>query len=121
MIDVTVFSALVGGILTFFAPCTLPLIPGYIAFIGGPAGGRNQQAGNDAIVPMGLRQHIMLNALLFVLGFSLVFIAFGIVSGSIGQFLILYRKQIAEVGGLVVIFLGLSMLDFSAFPRLTRG
>src|SRR3989338_10916706 len=107
MFEVTFFSALFGGVLTLFAPCTLPLIPGYIAFIGGEKGDSN------------FRRRIMVNALLFVLGFSLVFIVYGMASGVLGKFLMLHRATIAAIGGVVVIVMGLSMLDLFALQSLT--
>ena len=110
MLDVTLFSALFGGLLTFFAPCTLPLIPGYIAFIGG--GSKKQE---------GLRGRTMLSALFFVVGITLVFIVYGFASGALGKFLILHRALIAQVGGFIVIVLGLSLLDFFSFPQFSLG
>lgn len=118
MFDVGFFSALLGGILTFFAPCTLPLIPSYIAFI---SGGDNRVGQAEGIGGMSMRRRTMLNALLFVFGFSIVFIAYGLVSGTIGHFLIIHRKLISQVGGLIVIYLGFSMLDFFRFPQLLFG
>lgn len=104
MFEVTFLSALFAGLITFFAPCTLPLLPGYVAFIGG-----SKEESN-------LRRHTMENALLFVLGFSAVFIAFGIASGVVGKFFLLYRTEITKVGGIMVILLGLSLLDLVRFP-----
>ena len=107
MFEVTFFSALLGGLLTFFAPCTLPLIPGYIAFIGGEKGDSN------------FRRRIMVNALLFVLGFSLVFIVYGMASGVLGKFLMLHRATIAAIGGVMVIVMGLLMLDLFNLPMFS--
>lgn len=104
MIEVSIFSALLAGLITFFAPCTLPLLPGYVAFIGGGEEGP------------GLRRRTIANALLFVLGFSVVFMAYGIASGSLGKFLILYRTEIAQAGGFIVILLGFSLLDLFTLP-----
>lgn len=107
MFEVTFFSALFGGLLTFLAPCTLPLIPGYIAFISGEKGDGH------------FRRRIMVNALLFVLGFSSVFITYGVASGVLGKFLILHRATIAAIGGVVVIVLGLSMLNLFTLPTFS--
>lgn len=113
MPDVSFFSALLGGLLTFLAPCTLPLIPAYIGFLGGSSSqGRTPQ--NSAA----LRRRIHVNALLFILGFSLVFILFGFASGALGKFLILHRLIISSIGGIFVIGFGFIMLGYIPFPNL---
>lgn len=107
MSDVNIFSALLGGILTFLAPCTFPLIPAYIGFL---AGGVTADAQ--------LRLRIMRNALLFVLGFTLVFMSFGLLSGALGKFLVLHRLFLSQVGGAMVIVLGLLLLLRVPLPDL---
>jgi cytochrome c-type biogenesis protein len=110
MIEVSYISALIGGLLTFLAPCTLPLIPAYIAFIGG--GNQHGETGRFS------RQRLFVNAVFFVLGFSLIFILFGMISGVLGTYLILYRSLIAQIGGVIIIFFGLAMLGVFSFPRI---
>jgi cytochrome c-type biogenesis protein len=113
MFDVSFFSALLGGVLTFLAPCTLPLIPAYIGFLGGTSSDRSHLHDSAA-----LRRRIHWNALLFVLGFSLIFVIFGLVSGALGKFLILHRATISALGGIFVIGFGLIMLGYIPFPNL---
>jgi cytochrome c-type biogenesis protein len=113
MLDVSFLSALLGGLLTFLAPCTLPLIPAYIGFLGGSSSGSGKLHDSAA-----LRRRIHVNALLFVLGFSLIFILFGLVSGTLGKFLILHRAVISSLGGIFVIGFGLIMLGYIPFPNL---
>ena len=110
MLDVTFFSALIGGILTFLAPCTLPLIPAYLSFIGGTAGAGTAPSSSS------FSRRLFISALFFVLGFTAVFMFYGLASGMIGKFLILYRKEIAQLGGVVIILFGLSMLHFIKLP-----
>lgn len=105
MIDVNFFSALLGGLLTFLAPCTLPLIPAYLAFIGG-ANNKNSPT----------HPSLFSQAVFFVLGFTVVFMVYGLASGMLGNFLILYRKELAQVGGIIIILFGLSMLHFIKLP-----
>ncbi len=108
MPDVNFISALIGGLLTFLAPCTLPLIPAYLAFIGGSSvDGRKTKFS---------RHRFFLNAVLFVLGFSVVFIVFGLASGTLGKFLVLNRLLISQVGGVLICFFGLSLLG--VFPKM---
>lgn len=108
MPEITFLSALIGGLLTFLAPCTLPLIPAYIAFISGSS--TKSESGLIA------RKILLFNALFFVLGFSVIFILFGLASGSLGKFLVLNRALLSQVGGVIVIVLGLSLLG--VFPTM---
>ncbi len=116
MISVNLISAFLGGILTFLAPCTLPLIPAYIGFLAG--GVKKEDSGSRS---RSLRLNIFLNALLFTIGFSVIFIFFGTISGTIGKFFILHRATLASVGGVFVIFFGVMMLGFIPTPRLFGG
>lgn len=107
MFPVDELSALIGGLLTFLAPCTLPLVPAYLAFIGGVRPGED---------PTRHRRDIFLNALCFVVGFTLVFVAFGLISGALGATLVLHRTLISQLGGILVIILGLSMFGVFHLP-----
>jgi cytochrome c-type biogenesis protein len=111
MPEVHFFSAFIGGLLTFLAPCTLPLIPAYIAYIGGARHGEEK---NNL-----LRRTIFVNAVFYTLGFSVVFILFGLASGALGTFLVLYRARLSAIGGVFVILFGLSLLG--VLPPLFRA
>jgi len=84
------------GVGMFLAPCTLPIVPGYLGFIGGGAAAT--------------RGSIIRNAVAFVLGFSVVFIAFGLFAVSIGQLLGANRVYIPQIAGAILILFGLTML-----------
>ncbi|HSE34675.1 MAG TPA: cytochrome c biogenesis protein CcdA [Candidatus Paceibacterota bacterium] len=115
MIDIDLVSAFVAGLLTFFAPCTYPLIPGYLGFIGGES-----VLGNTK--KEGLRKRMMLNASIFLASFSLIFILLGAVSGAIGGTLFLYKDVLARVGGGLIVIFGLSLLGavpWLKFPSWT--
>lgn len=105
-----IVSAFIAGIITFLAPCTLPLVPGYLGFISGvkesDAHARNSDAAHAA------RRTILKNALLFIFGFSTVFILFGALAGLLGAALAPYRTWFARIGGGVVILFGFMMLRF---------
>lgn len=111
MIEVTYVSALLGGVLTFFASCTLPLIPAYVAFIGGASRGKTHEPFSQS--------RLFLNAALFILGFSTVFIGFGMASGSLGKFLVFHRAAIAQIGGVLIVLFGLSLLGVFSLPSLS--
>ena len=98
--------AFLAGLLTFLAPCTLPLLPAYLGFISGVS----LKELDDPARANEVRKQIALNGLFFVIGFSLVFILFGSLVGVLGQGLVPYRMWFAKIGGLIVVILGLSML-----------
>jgi len=103
-------GAFVAGILMFLAPCTLPIVPGYLAFIAGvPAG----QAGSN-------RRRIFINALAFVVGFSVVFILLGTFAAALGSLLGPWREIIGRGAGLLIIVFGLTMLGVFNIPLLSR-
>src|SRR3989344_2530519 len=98
--ELTFFSlaipALIAGILTFFAPCTLPLLPGYLGFISGTS----LQDLKDPSRARRARFKIFLSGLYFVIGFSLVFIGLGTLAGFAGRVLATYQLWLARVGGI---------------------
>jgi cytochrome c-type biogenesis protein len=105
--DLSLFiPAFIAGILMFLAPCTLPLVPGYLGFISGVS--LSELGRSDKISR--LRLKIFLNGLFFVLGFSLIFILLGVLAGWLGSSLVPYRLWLTKIGGIFVIFFGLFML-----------
>jgi cytochrome c-type biogenesis protein len=105
------FGAFAAGVLSFLSPCVLPLIPGYLSFMTGLT---SAELSEDSR-PLG---RIMGTALLFVLGFSLVFVLLGASASVLGQFLTLYRDVIEKVAGLAVILFGVFMLGVIKIPGL---
>ncbi len=103
-------SAFVAGILMFLAPCTLPIIPGYLLFIGGVP----LDASHDS------KRRIFLNAAAFVLGFSFVFVLLGLFAGTLGSFVAPYKAFFGHlIGGMFILF-GLVLLDPFAIPFISR-
>lgn len=108
--------AFIAGLLTFLAPCTLPLAPGYLAFISGVS-----LAGlNDPAKARQARWRIFFNGLFFVIGFSVVFIFLGTLAGLVGQVLLPYRFWLGRIGGIFVIIFGLFMLNILKIPFLSK-
>ncbi len=112
--NVNGIAAFVSGLLSFFTPCILPLVPSYIIYISGVTV-------RDMSAPAaGHRKKVFIHSLLFVLGFSFVFVALGISSSLIGSFLYHYQAYIIRVGGVVLIALGLFYLDILKIPFFNR-
>lgn len=108
-------GAFFAGVFMFLAPCTLPIVPGYLAFISGVSLGGT----SDAVARRLARIKVLRNALAFVLGFSFVFIAFGASAGFIGAALGEWRFILARLGGAVIILFGITMLNVVRIPGLS--
>ncbi len=109
-----ILPAFIAGLLTFFAPCTLPLVPGYLAFIGGTS---------IKQITKGKKHQIVKNALFYVLGFSTIFILLGIFFSFAGLALSQYRILLTKAGAVLIIFFGLylmHMFDLKIFSFLKK-
>ncbi|MEX2054359.1 MAG: cytochrome c biogenesis protein CcdA [Candidatus Colwellbacteria bacterium] len=107
-----IVAAFFAGVLTFLAPCTLPIVPAYLGFISGV----DQEALKDPKTAHVARKEIFLNGLAFIGGFSLIFIIFGILAGLAGAALAPYRIWLTRIGGVLVILFGLFMLGLFKLP-----
>jgi len=104
------FIAFTAGILSFLSPCVLPLVPSYITFITGMTLEDLQQS----------RRETLLHAVLFVCGFSLIFLALGAGATLFGQVMIRNRDLISRIGGVLIIIFGLYLLGVLNFGFLAR-
>ena len=104
--QISLFAAFMAGLLSFVSPCVLPLVPSYISYITGLS--LEQLA--DAAERHRFRRAIVVNSLLFIVGFSCVFIAFGASASLIGQMLITYQDHIRRFGGVLIVIFGLYLL-----------
>ena len=102
------------GLLSFASPCVVPLVPTYLSYISGAT-----VSGDGQLV--GDRRKVVLHALLFVLGFSLVFILVGASVGLIGYALLRNLPIIQKIGGIVLVVLGLHTLRLLRIPFLNRS
>jgi len=122
---VAALVAAVAGLVSFLSPCVLPLVPGYLSYVGG-------LSGTEAAAPTGdgnpgdgavatrrrVRSRTVLGAMLFVLGFTVVFVAYGVLFGRLGGLLIEHQRLLERVLGVVVILLGLAFLGW--LPGVSR-
>jgi len=102
--------AALAGVVSFASPCVLPLVPGFLGYLGGMTPGRPgaAAAGGEADAPG--RGRLVLGALLFVLGFTAVFLLMSVAISGLGLTLIEHQGLLLRVAGLVVIALGLIMI-----------
>jgi cytochrome c-type biogenesis protein len=98
------------GLLSFLSPCVLPLVPSYVTFVTGLSLEDVQHSRRAALV----------HALLFVLGFTLIFLAFGATATLLGRLLLAYRVWITRVGGALVLVFGLYLLGVLRIGALSR-
>jgi len=103
MIKPSIYIAFTAGVLSFFSPCVFPLIPSYIIYITGITLKDFSESGDRGRV----RKETVVNSLLFIFGFSLVFVSLGAAASLIGQLLFQYRDVIRIVGGVIIIIFGL--------------
>lgn len=99
--------ALIAGILSFFTPCSLPLVPGYLSYVAGMAGAESEVARELRGGAPARRSRTVLGAGLFVLGFAAVFTSYGLAFGALGSRLLAHQESIWRVAGAMTIALGL--------------
>jgi cytochrome c-type biogenesis protein len=111
------------GLISFLSPCVLPLVPGYLSYVTGLSGVDAAAAPADGGATAVLtaappRARVVTGALLFVLGFTAVFVAYGVLFGQLGALLLEHRRTLERVLGAVVVLLGLAFLG--VLPGLSR-
>ena len=116
-LDVSYAGALLAGLLSFLSPCVLPLVPPYLCFIGGVT---FEQLTDRQAIDSQVRRRVLLAAVVFVLGFTLVFVAFGTTASVIGQLIAGNADLLAKIAGGVIIVLGLHFLGIFKIGLLQR-
>jgi cytochrome c-type biogenesis protein len=106
---VTIPAAFLAGLLSFFSPCVLPLVPAYLGYLTGAS-----VTGADA----SQRGRTMVHAALFVLGFGLIFVSLGAAAGLLGRALYPILPHIMRIGGVILIVLGLHIAGLITIPFL---
>jgi cytochrome c-type biogenesis protein len=120
------------GLISFASPCVLPLVPGYLSYVTGlvgsgersaatvPAGSGGGTATATAVDTRTSRRRMVAGALLFVLGFTAVFVVIGTAVGGLGRLLLVHNDVITRVLGVVVIVVGLAFLGRVPLLQRTR-
>ena len=104
--------AFAAGIVSFASPCVLPLAPGYLSYVTGLTGAELAEGGAAR------KSRVLLGSILFVLGFSVVFVSYGLLFGGLGSLLLQYQDVITRVLGVLVIVMGLAFMG--VIPGLQR-
>jgi cytochrome c biogenesis protein CcdA len=114
MLNVSLPAAALGGLISFLSPCVLPLVPPYLSFLAGTTFDR-LNAGDGAV-----RRRAVLAALLFVAGFSTVFVLLGATASALGQVIRQYLDVLSTIAGLSIIVMGLHFLGVFRIGFLYR-
>jgi cytochrome c-type biogenesis protein len=114
--DVTYLAALVAGLVSFLSPCVLPLVPPYLVFLAGTSLERFADKEPEPRV----KRDTVFASLLFVLGFSTVFVALGASASVIGSLIRAYSGPLATIAGVVIIIMGLHFLGVTKIGLMHR-
>ena len=109
--------AMLAGLLSFLSPCVLPLVPGYLGFVGGAVGGSAPRQDGTTAAPT--RRQMVLGVLLFILGFTLVLVLFAVVGGAASMFFLRWGDLITRILGAVIIAMGLVFIGLFGFAQRT--
>ena len=110
--------AFAAGIVSFASPCVLPLAPGYLSYVTGLTGAEiagEERGGTTTVV---VKSRVLLGSVLFVMGFSVVFVSYGLLFGGLGSLLLEYQSIISRILGVIVIIMGLSFMG--VIPGMQR-
>ncbi|MGI9862687.1 cytochrome c biogenesis protein CcdA [Moorella naiadis] len=113
MAEVSLAVAFLAGLISFFSPCILPLLPAYFTYLGGSAAADGRVQDLD-------RSFLAGRAALFTAGFALIFIILGASAGGLGYLLQAYRPVVNRLGGILIILFGLQVAGIGRLPLLAR-
>ena len=111
LMNTTLSIAFLAGLISFLSPCVLPLIPGYISYISGTSLEKLIQKKSNLVV---------VKTIFFTLGFSLVFISFGLTASIFGTFFLNNSNILRICAGLIIIFFSLQLLGFINFKFMNK-
>ena len=114
--DLPLAAAFLAGVASFLSPCVLPLVPGYVSVISGASVEELKAPGRDDR----LLRRVLFHSVLFIVGFSIVFISLGASATWLGAVLRYYLPRLLQVGGVVVILFGLHMTGILKIGLLYR-
>ena len=114
--NVPILTALIAGLVSFLSPCVLPLVPPYLVYLAGTSLERFADKEPEPRV----RRETVTAALLFVLGFSTVFVALGASASVIGSLIRVYSGPLASIAGVAIIVMGLHFLGITQIGLLHR-
>lgn len=112
--DVTVFGAFIGGLLSFVSPCVLPLVPPYLCYVAGIT--HDELSAAEPSV----QRRVVISSVAFVMGFAVVFVSLGAIATSFGQLVTESAGILTKIAGVLIILFGLHFLGWLKIPFLYR-
>ena len=112
--EISIVTIFIAGLLSFLSPCVLPLVPPYLTYLAGVSIEQLKQNKQN------VRIRVLVNALCFVTGFSVIFIALGAGASAIGDLLRQYQNILAVVAGILIILMGAHFLGVLGWDALNR-
>ncbi|MFO7771569.1 MAG: cytochrome c biogenesis protein CcdA [Roseovarius gahaiensis] len=117
MLDISYAGAALAGLLSFFTPCILPMVPFYLCYMAGLS--MNQLRGDGAIAP-GAQKRLVISAVFFALGVTTIFVLLGMGATALGQAFAQWRQPLSYVAAGVLLLFGLHFLGMIRIPLLYR-
>ncbi|MHA1548788.1 MAG: cytochrome c biogenesis CcdA family protein [Alphaproteobacteria bacterium] len=114
--DVTLWGAVLAGLVSFLSPCVLPLVPPYLCYMAGVSLDQLTGQNNQTVA----KRTVMISSAAFVLGFSTVFVALGATASALGSFVARYSWEMSIVGGIIIVIMGLHFLGVFRIGLLMR-
>lgn len=116
MLDVSVGGAFLAGLLSFVSPCVLPIVPPYLAYLAG----LSFEELSDKDIGRAAARRIVLSAIVFVLGFTTVFVGLGATASVVGQSIARYFDTLSLIAGIIIIVMGLHFIGVFRIGLLYR-
>lgn len=117
MLDISYFGAAIAGLLSFFTPCVLPMVPFYLCYMAGLS--MNELQSDDAIA-VGAQRRLIISAVFFALGVTTIFVLLGMGATAIGQTFGMWRDTLRYVAAGILLVFGLHFLGIVRIPLLYR-
>ena len=117
MLDVSYFGAALAGLLSFFTPCVLPMVPFYLCYMAGMS---MDALRDDAGIPKGTQRQLVVSAVFFALGVTTIFVLLGMGATALGQAFAQWRDVLRYVAAGILLIFGLHFLGVVRVPLLYR-
>ena len=117
MFDVSLWSAFLGGLIVFFSPCILPIVPFYLSYMAGTG---MAVLGDDGALPDGIRRKAVLSSVMFSAGIITVFVLLGAAAFSVSQAFRVYQDEFRYAAAAIILLIGLHFLGVIKIGFLNR-
>ncbi len=116
-LEISYLGALIGGLLSFLSPCVLPLVPPYLCYLGGTS---LEELTADGAIDRNLTRRVVITAIVFVLGFTTVFVTLGATASAMGGFITDPAGVLSKIAGAIIVVFGLHFIGLFKIGLLYR-